>query len=162
MYHDLKSLPVVCVRPGNAYGEGQKPFVGQGFIATAIASILQGKEILIFGENGTVRDYVHITDVVLGIMASLDRGVPGQCYNLGTGEGRNNRQILDILKKHAGASGYDIKCRILPARPFDVPTNILDSTKLQEHTSWQNQISIEDGLSRMWSWSLRNADKIIV
>ena len=56
MYRLTAGLPVVCVRPGNAYGEGQRPFSGQGFIATAMASVIQGKEVVLFGERGTVRD----------------------------------------------------------------------------------------------------------
>lgn len=44
MYHRLHDLPVVLVRPANAYGLGQQAFKGQGFIATAIGSILQGKQ----------------------------------------------------------------------------------------------------------------------
>jgi UDP-glucose 4-epimerase len=49
MFWELKRLPVICVRPGNAYGENQRPFVDQGFVATAIASILMGREITVFG-----------------------------------------------------------------------------------------------------------------
>ncbi len=53
-YHKLQGLPVVCVRPANPYGEGQRAFEGQGFVSTAVASILTGREITIFGESGTV------------------------------------------------------------------------------------------------------------
>ncbi|NTW89230.1 MAG: NAD-dependent epimerase/dehydratase family protein, partial [Desulfobulbaceae bacterium] len=91
MFHELAGLPVVTVRPGNAYGEGQKPFVGQGFVSTAIVSILQEKEITLFGESGTIRDYVHVSDVAAGIHAALDKGMPGSCYNIGTGSGLSNR-----------------------------------------------------------------------
>ncbi len=56
MYHKLHNLPAVIVRPANAYGKGQKPFTGQGFIATAIGATLQRKPVTIFGENGNVSD----------------------------------------------------------------------------------------------------------
>jgi UDP-glucose 4-epimerase len=73
MYHEIYGLPVVCIRPANAYGEGQIPYVGQGFISTAIASILQNKDILLFGEHGTTRDYIHVDDVVktVGMVSAI-------------------------------------------------------------------------------------------
>lgn len=58
MYHHLHGVPVTIVRPGNAYGEGQLPFRGQGFVATAIASIMTGRPLTVFGGDETVRDYV--------------------------------------------------------------------------------------------------------
>ena len=103
MFNDLNGLPVVCVRPGNAFGEGQKPFLGQGFIATAIASILNGQEVVVFGRTGTIRDYVHVVDVAKGIIASLERGKPGLCYNIGSGIGRSNKEVMDIIQPFAEA-----------------------------------------------------------
>ena len=47
MYHAINALPIVIVRPGNAYGEGQPPFRGQGFISTAIATILKREKVKI-------------------------------------------------------------------------------------------------------------------
>ena len=85
MFHKLKGLPIVCVRPSNPFGEGQRPFIGQGFIATAIASILSGLEISIFGASGTIRDYIYVGDAVKGIVSALDHGVAGECYNIGSG-----------------------------------------------------------------------------
>jgi UDP-glucose 4-epimerase len=154
MYHALKSLPVVCVRPGNAYGEGQRPFSGQGFIATAMGSILQRKELSVYGETGTVRDYIHVSDLVAGIIAALEDGIPGECYNIGTGIGHNNKQILDRLGPLAASSTLDILYQTLPDRSFDVPVNILDSSKLRKHTGWYPTIGFEAGLQRMWDWFL--------
>lgn len=151
MYHVSKGLPVVCVRPGNAYGEGQRPFTGQGFIATAINSILQNKEILLFGDEGTVRDYIHVHDIVSGIMAVLTGGLSGECYNVGTGRGSNNYEILQILSPLAEAQGFTIKCSVVPSRPFDVPKNILDSAKLRSHTGWRSVIGLEEGLQMTWN-----------
>ena len=85
MYYLIKKLPVICGRPSNAYGDGQKPFAGQGFIPTVIASALEGKSITIFGENGSIRDYIHVTDVATGIAAALEKGLLGEFYNIGSG-----------------------------------------------------------------------------
>jgi UDP-glucose 4-epimerase len=152
MYNELKGLPVVSVRPGNAYGEGQKPFSGQGFIAAAIARILKQQDIIFFGENGTIRDYIHVSDVSMGIIAALDRGTPGLCYNIGSGVGRSNREVLDTILPHAVSAGLKIGIQVLPERRFDVPVNVLDCEKIREDTGWIPLVSFEEGIQKTWNW----------
>lgn len=152
LFHISRDLPVLCVRPGNAYGETQRPFVGQGFVATAIASIMHGKELTIFGEFGTVRDYIHVEDIASGIVAAMEYGTSGHVYNIGSGEGRTNRDILDALKPLAHSEGFTIKLNTQPLRKFDVPVNILDSSKLSKISGWLPGISFNDGIFRTWKW----------
>lgn len=157
MFHATHDVPVVCVRPGNAYGETQKPFVGQGFIATAIASILAGQELCLLGESGTIRDYIHVEDIAYGIVAALLHGQPGDVYNIGSGEGRSNRDILDALQPLARAEGLEIELSTLPLRKFDVPINVLDSSKLRRNTGWEAQVPFSDGIKRTWNWFSSNS-----
>ena len=152
MFYNLRGLPVVCVRPGNAYGERQKPFTGQGFIATVIASILKEKEIIPYGETGTIRDYIYVTDVAEGIIAAMNYGIPGSCYNIGSGVGRSNKDILDIIYPYAVSAGLEPRVKILPLRQFDVSINVLDSTKLTKATGWKKTVSFEEGIKRTWKW----------
>lgn len=152
MYFEMQSLPIVCVRPANAYGEGQRPYGAQGFVATAIASILDQRELMLFGEQGTVRDYLHVSDMAAGIVAALVAGEPGEVYNLGSGQGLTNRQILDILLPWAEAAGRPLRIKVQPSRPFDVPVNILDCQKLQTATGWQPRLTIVQGLAQAWAW----------
>lgn len=156
MFNDLNGVPVVCVRPGNAFGEGQKPFLGQGFVATAIASILNGQEVAVFGSTGTVRDYVHVVDVAKGIIASLNQGKPGSCYNIGSGIGRSNKEVMDVICPLAEAAGFVPEIKELPFRPFDVPANVLDYRKLHDMTGWEPSISFEEGIERTWNWFNNN------
>ena len=149
----------MCVRPANAYGEGQKAFTGQGFVATAIATILERQNVVLFGETGTIRDYIHVTDVATAIVDVLDHGSPGECYNIGSGIGWNNRDILDMLFPLAKAVGLEVKITTMPARRFDVPVNILDSLKLQEMTNWKPLVPFEEGIRKTWEWFFRIYDQ---
>ena len=151
MFAAFSRLPVTIARPANAYGEEQAAFTGQGFIATAIQSILQRKKIGIFGEQGTVRDYLHTSDIALGITAVLENGDLGEAYNIGSGIGRNNMEVLDVLKPLAGQRGLSIGINILPERLFDVPVNILESKKLHDISGWRPKIIFEDGIQRTWN-----------
>lgn len=152
MFNELNDLPIVCIRPGNAFGERQKPFIGQGFIATAIASILKGQKIALFGKTGTVRDYIYVTDVAKGIIAALEHGNPGSCYNIGSGIGRSNRDIINAISPLAEAMGYLPAIKEFPTRPFDVPANVLDCRKLYDATGWEPTISFKEGIERTWNW----------
>jgi len=156
MFHRLKELPVITVRPANAFGERQNPFVGQGFIATAIAAILSGKGIALYGTQGTIRDYLHVEDVAAGIVAALEQGQPGAIYNIGSGEGRSNKEVLEEIRPHAESLGLPLHIETLPARRFDVEANVLDSTRLHTDTGWEIRIPFRDGIQRTWDWFARN------
>lgn len=152
LYFELKGLPVVVVRPANAYGEEQRPFTGQGFIATAVASVLQGKEITVFGETGGIRDYIHVQDIASGIVAALEYGTPGECYNLGTGVGTSTKEIIEKLGTYAQAKSLSIHAKYQPARKFDVVGNILDITKITQETGWKPTITLDEGLQKTWEY----------
>lgn len=150
MYKTLFDLPVTVVRPGNAYGEGQRKLSGQGFIAAAMRCVLEGTAIQVYGELGTVRDYIHVSDVANGILAALERGEPGVAYNIGTGEGRTNLDILNILEPLAEGIGLQVRTRFLPPRKFDVPANVLDSSRLRAVSDWKPAVSLNEGIARLW------------
>lgn len=156
MFHRLKELPVVTVRPANAFGERQNPFVGQGFIATAIAAILSRKGIALYGPHGTIRDYIHVEDVASGIVAALDHGQPGAIYNIGSGKGRSNKDVLDEIRPYAESLGFPLQVKTLPTRRFDVEANVLDSTKLHDDTGWSIRIPFHEGMRRTWDWFAGN------
>lgn len=148
LYAATHGLQVICMRPSNAYGEGQRPFTGQGFIATAIASAMQGQPITIFGECGTIRDYVHVADLARGIVLALESAQPGETYNVGTGIGRSNVDVLKAIAPLMDQAGASVQVHHEPLRPFDVRVNVLDSTALNRQTGWTPRITFQDGLSR--------------
>jgi UDP-glucose 4-epimerase len=150
LQHHHAQLPAVLLRPGNVYGPDQKPFTGQGFVATAVASVLAGRTLTVFGERGTVRDYIHVDDVARGIVAALDHGVPGKVYNVGTGVGLDNMDVLDLIRAEAGPAGFEVRCELAPARPADVSANVLDATELRRISDWRPHISCAEGIRGVW------------
>ncbi|MFA7342800.1 MAG: NAD-dependent epimerase/dehydratase family protein [Terrimicrobiaceae bacterium] len=150
MFHRTAGLPVVVVRPANAYAEDQRADTGQGFIATAVAAVLAGREVEIYGPEGTIRDYIHVSDVAAGIVAALDCGADGEIYNIGTGVGTSNAGIVKMLGGLARERGIPLLCKTLPPRRFDVEANILDTRKLREKSGWSPAVSLGDGLKRIW------------
>ncbi len=152
LYSVSHGLQVVFVRPANAFGEGQRPFVGQGFVASAMASVMQGKPITIFGRQGVVRDYIYVTDLAAGVSSALDLGTAGEIYNVGSGVGRSNLEVVESMTSLMREMGYTIRIEYAPERVFDVQANVLDSSKLRQHTGWELQLGFEEGLLRTRDW----------
>jgi len=152
LYSVTHGLNVVCVRPSNAYGEGQPPFRGQGFVATAMASAMRGQNVRIFGERGTLRDYIYVGDLAEGIISALECGAPGEIFNLGTGIGRSNLDVVMAIKPLMEEIGCTVHTHHEPARVFDVLANVLDCTRLRSRTGWKPKVSFEEGLLRAREW----------
>jgi UDP-glucose 4-epimerase len=152
LYAVTHGLEVICVRPGNAYGVGQRPYIGQGFISTALSSMMNSQEIKIFGESGSIRDYVYVTDIAAGIVSVLESGHLSETYNIGSGVGRSNMDVVQAISLLVVDRGAEALVKHLPERVFDVKTNILDSTKLSLHTGWTPKIEFNDGLVKTRDW----------
>ena len=150
MNHRLHGLPVVVVRPANAYGLGQLPFTGQGFIATAMGHVLQGMPVTVFGKHGTIRDYVHVRDVASAMVAALQHGINGDIYNIGSGVGRSNLDVIDLIRPLAQAQQLSVNITHAAERKFDVTANVLNFGRLLSCTGWLPKVSIEEGLQEMW------------
>jgi UDP-glucose 4-epimerase len=152
LYRAAKGLNYLCVRPANAYGVGQLPFKGQGYISTAIASVMKNKPVNVFCEAGALRDYVYVSDLAEAILKVLEYGRLGETYNIGTGIGLSNldivRQIEPILKER----GYISRINHLPVREFDVKFNYLDCEKVKTETGWVPKVSFNDGLLMTINW----------
>lgn len=156
LYYVQKNLPFIVARPGNAYGPGQQPFRGQGFIATAMASALQGRQLEIFGDGSVVRDYIHAHDLAYALVALLIRGQVGEAYNVGTAQGTTLRELLDgYIVPILSEAGYNLDIRYTPARGVDVPYNVLANTKIMNGTAFTPRISLDVGLRETlaWLWS---------
>ncbi len=150
LYAMTNGLKFIGVRPANAFGEGQIPFTGQGFVSTAMASAMREQTINIFGLHGTVRDYIYVSDIAAGIVSALEQGHLSEIYNLGFGLGLSNREVIEAMTPLI--TNHKIVIAHLPERVFDVKVNILDSTKLQQLTGWRPQVEFNEGLRRTFEW----------
>lgn len=152
MYAKTSGLKYICVRPSNAYGIGQQPFKGQGFISTAIMTAMKGEAVKIFGPHGTIRDYIYVSDVASGIVAALRDGKLSETYNIGSGVGLNNLEIVNLLNHSILKYDERVEVENLKERLFDVKVNILDSRKLRDQAGWRPKVDILEGLETTYDW----------
>jgi len=152
LYGVTQGLKYICVRPANAFGVGQRPFSGQGFVSTAMALAMRAQEIKIFGQIGTVRDYIYVSDLASGIISALEEGHLSETYNLGTGIGLSNMDVIEAMSPLLLEMDCEPMVEHLVERPFDVKANVLDSSKLMKDTNWQPVVKFDEGLLRTCQW----------
>ncbi len=155
LYAATHGLRVTCLRPANPYGEGQLPFTGQGFIATAMMLAMRGQAVQVFGPHGSIRDYLYVGDLIDAIIRVLDAEHSGQTYNVGSGIGRSNLDVLTAMRPLLAELGKKVQIIHQPERVFDVRVNILDSGNLSRRTGWKLGVGFEEGLLRTFDWLKR-------
>ncbi len=140
-------LNIVRTRGFNHTGPRRPPvFVCSGF-AKQIAEIEKGKRepVVMVGNLEAVRDFTDVRDMVRGYWLALEKGQPGEVYNISTGKGHSMRDVLDSL---AEVSGVKVEVKQDPARirPSDVPRLIGDNSKFMKQTGWEPEIPFEQTL----------------
>ncbi len=138
------NLHVVRVRPFNHIGPRQNDrFVAASF-AKQIAEIEAGaREPVIFvGNLEAQRDFTDVRDMVRAYVLALERGAPGEVYNIGSGKAYSIRQLLNTFLSMTTA---EIRVAQDPARsrPSDTPITVCDASKFRKQTGWEPQIEFE-------------------
>lgn len=160
IYAQAYRMNIMMVRAFNHIGPNQSArFVVSDF-CRQVAEIELGKiePIIRVGNLGAKRDFSDVRDVVRAYAALMEKGTPGEIYNVGSGRAVEIRNILDLILQH---SSVPIKVEIDPAkmRPIDVKVIVPDIQKLTECTGWQPEIplekTIEDTL-QYWRKTLLN------
>src|SRR5690606_40248015 len=74
-------------------------------IPLMILNALDGHPLPIYGDGGNVRDWLHVEDHCEGVWLALERGRPGEKYNLGGGDERTNLELVRSEERRAGEAG---------------------------------------------------------
>jgi GDP-4-dehydro-6-deoxy-D-mannose reductase len=144
-------LHVVCARPFNHLGAGQAPTFAIPSFARQLKQAHEAGETAILGVGNLapVRDFSHVEDVVSAYRVLLERGVPGEAYNICSGHGRSMRQILDELIELVGVS-CDVRVDPAKLRPADIPHLVGSAAKLQA-LGWSPRRTVRDALKDVLS-----------
>jgi UDP-glucose 4-epimerase len=161
-YARAYNLDYVAFRYFNACGadannrHGQEPGATH-IIARVLESLLHGTEFQLYGDNyptadGTcVRDYVHVQDLANAhiLAALLDNQVPSGVYNLGTGRGISNRQIIEAAQR---ITGRQLNMTVKPIRTGDPAVLTADAGKFAKVSGWQPQFDLDTIIQHAWAW----------
>ena len=142
---------VVRTRTFSHTGPGQRPQFALAAFAEQIARVdagLQPPEIRV-GNLDAVREYGDVRDVVAAYRALVERGEPGEAYNVCTGEGHRLRDLLDRLLALAGVRATVVSdpSRV---RSRDVDHVVGDPIKIRARTGWMPRIPLERTLTDLY------------
>ena len=139
-------LRAIIARPFTHTGPGQQPrFALPAFVARLRAAKAAGESVVPTGNLDPVRDVLDVRDVTEAYLALLERGAPGEAYNIARGEGRS---LAELFRQLADLVGVRAEPRPDPAlaRSRDLPHLVGDSTKLRRATGWTPRLSLDQTL----------------
>ena len=141
-----KGIAYDIYRVSNLYGPGQNPLKGQGVINIWVRKIIEEGKIVVFGDGSNVRDYIYVKDASMLLTHSLKPNVEdsqGCIYNLGTNEGFDLNQIIEILREVMPYT-FDVDYR--PNRKSDNKHVVVDSSKLNSNVPGFKFNSLKAGI----------------
>jgi UDP-glucose 4-epimerase len=155
LFHKLHGLEYAILRPSNPYGPRQNPLGAQGVIAVFLGRILSNRPIEIWGNGETVRDYLHVSDLVEGIYEAATRSTPSRIFNLGMGLGHSLNDLCRVISE---TLGRPIDIRYAPSRLFDVPAIVLDISRAKQELGWTPKVRLQAGIKDTLEFVNRHVD----
>jgi UDP-glucuronate 4-epimerase len=145
-YHHLYGIHIACLRIFTAYGPRQRPEMA---IHKFTSLMDQGKEIPMYGDGSSKRDYTYIDDLIDGMMAVLQRHKGFEIYNLGESRTTSLKELIQMIE---GSLGKKAKIQMLEPQPGDVSITYADITKAKRLLNYQPKIEMEEGIKRFVEW----------
>jgi dTDP-glucose 4,6-dehydratase len=159
-YHHTYGLPTLTTNCSNNYGPYQFP---EKLIPLMIANALEGKPLPVYGDGRQVRDWLYVSDHCEAIRNVLDRGRPGEVYNIGGNSEKRNIDVVHTLCDSLQAvrpreGGYRGLIKYVTDRPGHDRRYAIDARKIRGELGWQPRETFETGLAKTVRWYLEHAE----
>jgi dTDP-glucose 4,6-dehydratase len=159
-WHHTFGLPTLTTNCSNNYGPRQFP---EKLIPLVIHNALHGKPLPVYGDGQQIRDWLHVDDHCAALRAVLERGRPGESYNIGGRSERANLSVvhaicesLDRLQPRAGGKPHAELITHVKDRPGHDRRYAIDDSKIAAELGWQPQVGFEQGILGTVQWYLAN------
>lgn len=152
VYRQTYGLRSTVLRYANVYGPRQDPFGEAGVVAIFVSRLLHEEPVSLFarrtpGDDGCVRDYVAVADVVRANLLAVERELDG-CYNVGTGVGTTTRALLAAIET---VVGVEARVEAGPPRAGDLECSVIDAAKLGQ-VGWRADVTLAEGIRQTVQW----------
>jgi len=161
-YHRTYGLPALITNCSNNYGPYQFP---EKLIPLMILNIIEQKPLPVYGDGKNVRDWLYVTDHCEAIIRVLEKGVPGETYNIGGNSERENIQIVhllcDILDDRLNRKGDNSSrslIKFVADRPGHDRRYAIDASKIKDQLGWKPGHTFEDAIVSTVDWYIGNMD----
>ncbi|MHB1969849.1 MAG: dTDP-glucose 4,6-dehydratase [Acidimicrobiales bacterium] len=151
-YHRTFGLSVMVTRCSNNYGPRQFP---EKVIPLFVTRLLEGRTVPLYGDGRNVRDWLHVDDHCRGLLAVLERGRPGEIYNIGGGTELTNLELTRRILALMGADESAIEPvadRLGHDRRYCV-----DWSKIRDELGYAPSVDFDEGLAATVAWYRENA-----
>jgi dTDP-glucose 4,6-dehydratase len=162
-YHHTYGLPTLTTNCSNNYGRFQFP---EKLIPLVILNARDGKPLPVYGDGNNVRDWLFVDDHCAAISMVLDKGKPGETYNIGGWNEKRNLEVVeticDIVDELAPRGGTPRKELItfVKDRPGHDRRYAMDARKIERELGWRPRETFESGIRKTVRWYLENEDWI--
>jgi dTDP-glucose 4,6-dehydratase len=158
-YHHTYGLPVLTTNCSNNYGPYQFP---EKLIPLMILNAVRGKPLPVYGDGMNVRDWLYVRDHCAAIRAVLEKGRPGETYNVGGWNEMPNLVIVRTLcalldeMRPDPAGGHERLVTYVKDRPGHDRRYAIDARKIDRELGWKPAETFESGIRKTVAWYLEN------
>ena len=161
-WHHTYGLPVLMTNCSNNYGPYHFP---EKLIPLVILNALDLKQLPIYGKGDNIRDWLYVDDHAKALHLVLQKGTPGEKYNVGGNNERTNLEVVqticDVLDELHPAqsqkiSSYRELITFVADRPGHDKRYAIDASKLRQQLDWQPEHDFESGIRATVRWYLDN------
>lgn len=150
-YFTTYKLPVIVTRASNNYGPYQFP---EKLIPLMISNALEDKSLPVYGDGQQIRDWLFVEDHCAAIRAAMEKGRPGEIYNIG---GNCSLANLEVVRRILHATGKpESLIRYVTDRPGHDRRYALTNEKLTRETGWAPATDFDRGLAATVDWYRSN------
>ena len=162
-YHHTYGLPTLTTNCSNNYGPYHFP---EKLIPLMILNALEGKPLPVYGDGLNIRDWLYVRDHCEAICQVLDRGRPGETYNVG---GKNEIRNIDVVTticrkldalQPSSRGSYERLITYVKDRPGHDRRYAIDPGKIEREIGWQPAETFASGIDKTVRWYLANSEWI--
>ena len=150
-FHHTYNVPVVVTRCSNNYGPYQFP---EKLIPLMIINALKDKKLPVYGDGLNVRDWIYVIDHNNAVELVLEKGKPGEVYNIGANSEKPNIEIVKLLLKRIGKSEDLIE--YVKDRPGHDRRYAINFSKIKKELGWEPEHTFEQAIKDTIMWYLEN------
>lgn len=143
-YTAVYGIRCTALRLTNVYGPGMQ--AKDSIVARLMRAIRLGNTFEVYGDGLQVRDYVHVADVVSGMMLALSNATWSGPVVIGAG---TSLSVLDVIDVVRDVSGAEVPVTHGPARPGEMPAVIVDPARAHA-AGWSPQFDFTTGVTGVW------------
>lgn len=159
-WHRTYGLPVLIANCSNNYGPYQFP---EKLIPLIVTNAILGRKLPVYGNGKNIRDWLYVGDHARALPAILDRGTPGERYNIGARNERSNLSVVTAIcdyldERRPRKNGYSYRSEItfVTDRPGHDFRYAINPDRIEREIGWQAEESFGSGLSKTIDWYLAN------